>query len=270
MQDCLDLLMRNKSEFKERINLWMRQLISSITSVQESAVTQLPSQLYCTPVPPSSAVVPPLPFGPKEQAYFHADGELETATAEELSTEDDSMGSGELFYCVPGVELTEAYQSARHAKLPLRNHSGDEVDPVQWEREYAESSTGLWSNPLKKFASAVCPAYRRTTLCDDSSGQSVEGIQTKIPVGEWSGKHCLDARELVIGCAIHVCGTSCFKYSSYGASHICRHNFYNVVTLVDHADKEFRRRSRGKALRGCASIFRDTRFGMAGRVSTIQ
>ena len=159
MQDVVVLLMRDKGKFQERVNLWMRQLISSITSVQESAVAQLRSQLSSTVVPPSSADVHPLPFGPKEQAYFHADGELETATAEELAMEDNAPESNELFYCVPGADPDETYQSAIHAKLPLRNHAGDAVDQGTWDSEYNESSTGLWKNLLKLLH---LPRARRT------------------------------------------------------------------------------------------------------------
>ena len=75
----------------------------------------------------------------------------------------------------------------------------------------------------------------------------------------------------MIGCAVHVCSPSCFKYHSKGASHICRHNFFHVVTLCgEAAEQEVRIRRRGKALRGCIGIFRDTRYGMAGRILTYQ
>ena len=44
----------------------------------------------------------------------------------------------------------------------------------------------------------------------------------------------------------------------------------HVVTLYDEEDTELRKRRRGKPLRGCIGIFRDTRFGMAGRIITFQ
>lgn len=81
---------------------------------------------------------------------------------------------------------------------------------------------------------------------------------------------CYDARDLVIGCAIHNCSPSCWKYHSKGASHICRHNFYHVVTFVTEDWEEIRRRRGGKALRGCVGIFRETQYGMAGRILTYQ
>ena len=81
---------------------------------------------------------------------------------------------------------------------------------------------------------------------------------------------CADARDLVIGCTIHVCNPSCCKYHSNGASHICRHGFYHIVTFIDEDWNEVRRRRKGKPLRGVMGIFRDTRFGMAGRILRYQ
>ena len=78
-------------------------------------------------------------------------------------------------------------------------------------------------------------------------------------------------RELVIGCAIHVCSASCFKYHSKGSSHICRHNFFHVATLCgDLPEEEVRLRRKGKPLRGVIGIYRETRYGMAGRILTYQ
>ena len=91
-----------------------------------------------------------------------------------------------------------------------------------------------------------------------------------VPSEDWIRNVCYDARDLVIGSAVHVCSPSCWKYHSKGAHHICRHNFYHVVTLFDENDTEVRLRRRGKPLRGCVGIFRDTRYGMAGRIITYQ
>jgi hypothetical protein len=79
---------------------------------------------------------------------------------------------------------------------------------------------------ISSLASGTLPAYRlgvgfseqvetqRPTLCEDASGtlgaheiQSAEGLQAlraAIPSDEWIRELCYDARELVIGCAIHV------------------------------------------------------------------
>ena len=82
---------------------------------------------------------------------------------------------------------------------------------------------------------------------------------------------CQDARELTIGCGIHVCSSSCFKYNSKNKRKICRHNFYNRVAVftVDEMH-EMKIRRRGKPLRGCIGIFPETEYGMAGRILTFQ
>ena len=43
-----------------------------------------------------------------------------------------------------------------------------------------------------------------------------------------------------------------------------------LVSTTEENDTEVRFRRRGKPLRGCVGIFRDTRYGMAGRVITYQ
>ena len=81
---------------------------------------------------------------------------------------------------------------------------------------------------------------------------------------------CHDARELVIGCAVHLCSPSCYKYHSTGKSQICRHNFYHVVSFTTEDNKEVRRRRKGKSLRACLAIVKETQYGMAGRILTFQ
>ena len=82
----------------------MRELIASVASVQESAVTQL-SQTMQPGLPPcDQALVPPLPFGPNERHRYHADGGVESATAAELAIEskaEDEADETELYYFVP-------------------------------------------------------------------------------------------------------------------------------------------------------------------------
>ena len=87
---------------------------------------------------------------------------------------------------------------------------------------------------------------------------------------EYIREFCADARDLVIGCTIHVCSPSCFKYQSDGAHHICRHGFYHIVTVIDEDWNEIRRRRKGGHFRKVMSIFRDTHFGMLGRIITYQ
>ena len=155
------------------------------------------------------------------------------------------------------------WQPAFRANLPLRNKEGVIIDRAAWDEDNVKETKGLWARPISAWASGQLPRYR---LGDEA----VQELRRAVPSDEWIKDLFKDARELVIGCAIHVCSPSCYKYHSRGASHICRHNFYHVVTLTDLDGVEVRRRRRGKALRGCVAIFRDTRYGMAGRVITFQ
>ena len=77
-----------------------------------------------------------------------------------------------------------------------------------------------------------------------------------------------DSRELVIGCAIHVCSPSCHKYHSKGGLHICRHGFYHVVTFCDFYGKQVRRRRLGKPLRGCVAVHSAMPCQLACRTSS--
>ena len=88
LSDLLVWMLRDRSSFKQRLNMWMHELIASVASVQESAVTQLPQTLQ--PGQPSSddALVPPLPFGSNERRRYHADGGLETATKDNEATRE--------------------------------------------------------------------------------------------------------------------------------------------------------------------------------------
>ena len=45
-------------------------------------------------------------------------------------------------------------------------------------------------------------------------------------------------RDRVIGCAIHLCSDSCFKYNDKKSkkSQICRHNFFHLLNLAHDAD----------------------------------
>ena len=177
---------------------------------------------------------------------------------------------------------------ATRAELPYRNTKGDIVDRETWTADYDATSKGMWSRSISAWPSATLPGYRLgehdapvtapptpvPNLCGDVRGgdapEPLRVLREALPSADFIRDLCHDARDLVVGCAVPVCSPSCFKYNSKGASHICRHGFYNVVTLYDESDTEIRRRRRGKPLRGCVGIFRDTRFGMAGRIITYQ
>ena len=174
-----------------------------------------------------------------------------------------------LFFYRPDVEGDEAWAEARRPDLPLRNKKGEVVDKTQWAEEFAAEKSEFWSKSITASACGALPAYRLPPELRPSESIMKE-VRAAIPPEEWFRKFCHDARDLVIEAEIHVCNPSCWKYHSQGANHICRHGSYHVVTLVDEDMNEVTRRRRGKALRGCIAIVRDTRFGMAGRILTYQ
>jgi hypothetical protein len=207
-----------------------------------------------------------LPFGPNERKRSCADGSRETATAVELGLCPETCPERrELYYNRPDREgCDDEWQEAVRAELPLRNDAGDVVDRAEWAAEFDAATRGVWSKPITAWASARKPDYRLGEV-------DTEGMRRALPSDDFIRELFQDARELVIGCAVHVCSTSCFKYHSKGASHICRHNFYHLVNLTDDEGNEARQqRRRGKPLRACIGIFRDTRYGSAGRIITLQ
>ena len=261
----------------------MRELIASVASVQESAVTQLPQALQ--PGRPSCAplLVPPLPFGPNERQRYHADGGVETATAEELGIEeeeeDEEENERELYYYVPKNDPETAWQKAVRPKLPLRNNAGEDVTEEEWVAEHNESDKNLWTKKISDWASGKFPWYRlgERTRAEGLSGGSASSdgtaeaeLREAVPPEDFVRKMCHDARELVIGCAVHLCSPSCYKYHSSGKHHICRHNYYHVVSFATEDYKEVTRRRKGKPLRACLAIVRETQYGMAGRILTFQ
>ncbi|CAK0850189.1 unnamed protein product, partial [Prorocentrum cordatum] len=190
------------------------------------------------------------------------------------------------------VQAVVATQQSAVELLPLQlqggeNKCGVEVPPLPFgpnEKRYfradggAEMATaeqlgdggetepqGYWRRPLSSSASGIFPRCR-------GGGTLAESL----PSEEWIREMCRDVRELVIGCGIHVCSPSCYKCHSdkTRGSQICRHSFYNLVTLCTWTEgedsRECRLRTRGKALRGCIGIFRETDYGVAGRIVTFQ
>ena len=87
----------------------------------------------------SDITVPPLPLGPKERAYFEADGETEMGSAEDLGL-DSGEPPRELYYYVPSND-GGAGEVATRAELPYRNTKGDIVDRETWTADYEAS---LW------------------------------------------------------------------------------------------------------------------------------
>ena len=144
---------------------------------------------------------------------------------------------------------------------------------TDWDTEYQASNSGLWTKKISEWAAGQFPAYRlgeRTRVeglsrdCPHSDANVEAFLREAIPPDDFIREMCQDARELVIGCAVHLCSPSCYKYHSKGKSQICRHNFYHVVSFATEDYTEIRRRRQGKPLRACLAIVRETQYGMAG------
>ena len=284
--EVLRLLQRDRSRFKERLDLWMREVVQAVVACQHTAVTEFPSYLQGG-ADEIDVQVPPLPFGTTERKTSCMDGAREIATAEQMSDTTPGSTQGHLYYYEPsGRDGEGVSHPAVRADLPLRLTSGEVVDSEAWQEARAAETTSIWSKSINTWAAGSFPEYRLGITRGSIEVPSEASVDEKtdcpnsalasplerrmIPSEEWIRKVCFDARELVIGCAVHVCSPSCWKYHSKGANYICRHGFYHVVTLYGEDDSEVRFRRRGKPLRGCVGIFRETRYGMAGRVITYQ
>jgi hypothetical protein len=150
-----------------------------------------------------------------------------------------------LHYYIPGSG-DAAHTAAVRPNLPYRNSAGEAVDHAEWAAEDGAASKGLWTKPVSTWASATLPAYRlgereasvqsahvaqthgddahvlqRPHGNDGAGDEPLQELRESMPSEEWIRHMCSDARDLVIGCAVHVCSPSCFKYHSKGASHIC-------------------------------------------------
>ena len=137
-------------------------MIDAVVATQESAVTELPARMQSGEAV-TEANVAPLPLGPKERAYFFADGNRERATAAELGvTEDEAAGAEQrdLFYFDPTAHGDDVFRPAYRANLRLRNTAGDVVDDQTWLTQNAEETEGMWSRSVSSWASGQFPPYR--------------------------------------------------------------------------------------------------------------
>ena len=79
-------------------------------------------------------------------------------------------------------------------------------------------------------------------------------LREAVPSDAFVREVCKDARDLVVGAAIHICSPSCWKYHSSKVTQICRHGFYQIVVLTDWDGTPVKRRRQGKHLYGCMAI----------------
>ena len=280
ISDLLVWMLRDRSRFQERLNQWMQELIASVVSVQESAVELLPQTMQ--PADPGSNpdLVPPLPFGPSERARYHANGGNETVTTAELGwAYQENSTEQDLYYQCHTKTGDEEWLVATRPELPLRNNAGEEVTEEAWKAEFEETNGSVWTKKITEWASGTFPAYRLgyrehaegLSQGNARSSGSVDAlVREAVPCDEFIREMCRDARGLVIGCSVHLCCPSCWKYHSKGKYQICRHHYYHVVDFFTEDSTEVRRRRKGKPLRACLAIVRETQYGMAGRIITFQ
>ena len=136
MEELLRTLMRERATFRERVSLWMKELVHAVTSVQESAVTELPRSLCgekaASQPPLDLPVVPPIPMGPKERAQFGGTGERVTVPPDRVGKDAD-QGDQELYFCCPDAkddegQTVERWEPAVSPDMLYRNQKGEVVD----------------------------------------------------------------------------------------------------------------------------------------------
>ena len=141
----------------------------------------------------------------------------------ENKAEDGEEKEHELYYYVPKNDPETAWQKAVRPKLPLRNNAGQEVTEEMWVAEHNVSDKNLWTKKISDWWSGKFPTYRlgERTRADGLSGGSVSSdataeakLREAVPSEDFVREMCHDARELVIGCAVHLCSPSCYKYHS--------------------------------------------------------
>jgi len=267
--EAIELLSRDRGSFRSSIREWMFQVAASVAAVQETSVTEL---CRTWGIQNESAPMPPLPLGPKEQKGFHADGKPETTTDSDVLRSQVAAADETLYFNVPGSS-EDSYEEAMRPSMPLRDGSGQEVDLATWTTNFAATKQSIWSQSISDTAAGRQPKYclQHDFWTSHNLNETVaQELQDALPSEAFIQDVCKDARDLVIGSAVHLCSPSCWKYHSSKLTQICRHGFYHVVILTDWNGTVLKRRRQGKHLYGCLAICRDTRFGMAGRIITFQ
>ena len=272
VEEAVELFSRDPDTFKANLHEWMTQVLAAVAATQETSVAELPWMWAGDPNMQHRSA--PLPLGPNEQERYRADGGTEYMTEADVERAGAGQVQSKLYFTVPGATAAEdEWPQADRANLVLRTQDGQEVDAATWKRAFEESQKALWSQPISDTAPGRRPHFytQQEFLSSHTLGpEAVEELRAALPSEEFLREVGHDARELVIGCAMHVCSPSCWKHHSAAKNHICRHGFYHVVVFVDEEGNVTKRRRQGKQLRGCLAICRDTRYGMAGRIITFQ
>jgi len=271
VEEAVELLARDRAAFQENLRAWMQQVLAAVAATQETSVRDMPRTWGCSDAVPGGA---PLPMGPNEQKRYWADGGSEVTTEADVDRFGTVSVNEPLHFTLPADDPREdQWPEAVRPCMPLRGQDGSEIDATAWAAEFEEARKKLWGQPVSNTAPGKRPGYcsqHEFLTAHELNAEAVQELRAALPSDAFIREACADARDLVIGCAVHVCSPSCWKYHSSGKSQICRHNFYHVVVLVTESGVSVKRRRQGKPLRGCLAICRDTRFGMAGRVLTFQ
>jgi len=273
VEEAVELLSRDPDTFKVNLQKWMTQVLAAVAATQETSVTELGWMWDGDPRMHEHCA--PLPFGPHEKERYRADGGAERTTEADVEKGSAWQADDKLYFSVPGATAAEdEWPEAVRPNLVLRTTDGQEVDAPTWKQAFEDAQKGIWSQPISDTAPGKRPEFctqREFLSAHELDQTAVEELRAALPSDAFLSEIARDARELVIGCAVHVCSPSCWKHHSSGKRmQICRHGFYHVVVFVTEDGHAVKRRRQGKQMRCCMAICRDTRYGMAGRIITFQ
>ena len=136
----------------------------------------------------------------------------------------------------------------------------------------------MYARPINTFAVARFPSYRRVGCLKRSMGAEADvspdapALLSPMPADDWERLFLDDVLTLVNETLTHMCGNSCFKYSTDTVKQICRHGYYYIIMLEsgDAEEAHWNKRRRGKPLRSMLSIVKETDDGIQGRALHIQ
>ncbi len=198
LQDVLKLLLKDRASFRQRIQRWMLELVRAVLSVQHASILQLPRALLDEQ---PSLPIAALPFGPTDQRFSRSDGEPEMAN---LSTDCQNNGEEPKPLFIESRQGSSDWVPATRPHMPIRNRHGEVVSEKEWELKQQEEKTNMWSESIAMTSSGNAPRYRLPPYVN-----SISSLQQILPSEDYIRQLCHDARDLVIGCAIHFCSKSC-------------------------------------------------------------
>ena len=121
-----------------------------------------------------------------------------------------------LYFTVPGSS-EDSYEEALRPSLPLRADRGEEVDLDMWTTKYDATKHSIWSQSISDTAAGRQPRYclqHDFWTSQNLNDTMAQELHEALPSESFIQEVCKDARDLVIGCAVHLCSPSCWKYHS--------------------------------------------------------